>query len=42
MKNRSPVAGLPAGPTVRLMQSLKDDPARLAQFRHDYDELAGQ
>ncbi len=30
------------GPIVRLMQALKDDPARLAQFRRDYDELASQ
>src|SRR5207247_9776446 len=30
------------GPTVRLMQTLKDDPARLAQFRHQYDELVSQ
>jgi len=30
------------GPMVRLMQTLKDDPARLAQFRHQYDELVGQ
>ena len=30
------------GPIVRLMQTLKDDPARLAQFRHQYDELVGQ
>ena len=30
------------GPVVRLLQSLKDDPARLAQFRHEYDELVGQ
>ena len=30
------------GPMVRLMKSLKDDPARLAQFRREYDELVGQ
>src|SRR5437016_5617236 len=30
------------GPMVRLMQTLKDDPARLAQFRHQYDELVSQ
>jgi hypothetical protein len=30
------------GPIVRLTQTLKDDPARLAQFRHDYDERARQ
>lgn len=30
------------GPMVRLMQTLKDDPARLAQFRREYDQLAGQ
>src|SRR5437773_11915235 len=27
------------GPMVRQIQTLKDDPARLAQFRHQYDEL---
>ena len=30
------------GPMVRLMRTLKDDPARLAQFRHQYDELVSQ
>jgi ubiquinone/menaquinone biosynthesis C-methylase UbiE len=30
------------GPVVRLIQSLKDDPARLALFRRDYDALVGQ
>jgi len=30
------------GPIVRLIQALKDDPARLAQFRRDYDELVSQ
>jgi len=30
------------GPIVRLIHALKDDPARLAQFRRDYDELASQ
>src|SRR5204863_19781 len=30
------------GPMVRLMQTLKDDPARLAQFRNQYDELVSQ
>jgi ubiquinone/menaquinone biosynthesis C-methylase UbiE len=30
------------GPIVRLMQTLKDDPARLAQYRHQYDELVSQ
>ena len=30
------------GPIVRLIQALKDDPARLAHFRRDYDELVSQ
>jgi hypothetical protein len=30
------------GPVVRLVQTLKDDPVRLAQFRREYDELVGQ
>ena len=30
------------GPVVRLLQALKEDPARLAQFRRDYDELVAQ
>ncbi len=30
------------GPMVRLMKTLKEDPARLAQFRREYDELVGQ
>ncbi len=30
------------GPVVRLLQSLKEDPARLAQFRREYDALVGQ
>jgi len=30
------------GPMVRLLQTLKDDPARLAQFRHEYDEIVSQ
>lgn len=29
------------GPMVRVMQSLKDDPARLAQFRREYDGIVG-
>src|SRR3989442_968107 len=29
-------------PNVRFMQALKDDPARLAQVRRDYDELASR
>jgi SAM-dependent methyltransferase len=31
-----------AGPIIRLLQSLKDHPDRLRQFRREYDELAGQ
>lgn len=31
-----------AGPVLRLMQTLKDDPARLAKFRRDYDDLTSQ
>src|SRR5213593_4338066 len=30
------------GPMVRLLQTLKDDPARLAQFRREYDEIVSQ
>jgi len=30
------------GPIVRLLQTLKDDPARLAQFRREYDEIVSQ
>ncbi|MGI0149306.1 MAG: class I SAM-dependent methyltransferase [Thermoplasmata archaeon] len=30
------------GPVVRLVQALKDDPARLAEFRREYDEIVGQ
>src|SRR5213594_4583478 len=30
------------GPVVRLLKSLKEDPARLAQFRREYDALVGQ
>ena len=30
------------GPIVRLLQTLKDDPARLAQFRREYDEIVAQ
>jgi len=30
------------GPIVRLLQTLKDDPARLAQFRREYDEIVGR
>ena len=30
------------GPVVRLLKSLKEDPARLAQFRQEYDALVGQ
>jgi len=31
-----------AGPVIRVVQALKDDPARLAEFRREYDELASQ
>jgi SAM-dependent methyltransferase len=30
------------GPMVRLVNTLKDDPARLAQFRREYDDLVAQ
>ena len=30
------------GPIVRLLQTLKDDPTRLAQFRREYDEIVSQ
>jgi len=30
------------GPIVRLLQTLKDDPARLARFRREYDEIVSQ
>ena len=30
------------GPVVHLLKSLKEDPARLAQFRREYDALVGQ
>jgi ubiquinone/menaquinone biosynthesis C-methylase UbiE len=30
------------GPMVRVIKTLKDDPARLAQFRRSYDELVSQ
>src|SRR5947207_15542696 len=30
------------GPVVRLLHSLQKDPARLAQFRPEYDALGGQ
>src|SRR5881296_4354608 len=30
------------GPMVRLLQTLKDDPARLAQFRHEYDGIVSE
>ena len=29
-------------PVVRLLQDLKDDPARLAKFRHESDDIASQ
>jgi SAM-dependent methyltransferase len=31
-----------SGPMARLLQTLKDDPERLAQFRREYDELTSQ
>jgi SAM-dependent methyltransferase len=31
-----------AGPVIRLVQTLKGDPVRLAQFRREYEELVGQ
>ncbi len=30
------------GPIVRLLQTLKDDPTRLARFRREYDEIVSQ
>ncbi|HKW43179.1 MAG TPA: class I SAM-dependent methyltransferase [Thermoplasmata archaeon] len=30
------------GPVIRLIQMLKDDPARLAKFRREYDDLTSQ
>ncbi|MGI0148357.1 MAG: class I SAM-dependent methyltransferase, partial [Thermoplasmata archaeon] len=30
------------GPVVRLVQALKDNPARWAEFRREYDEIVGQ
>lgn len=30
------------GPIVRIVQALKDDPARLARFRREYDEIVAQ
>lgn len=31
-----------AGPVIRLLAMLKEDPARLAEFRREYDEIVGQ
>jgi len=30
------------GPMVRVLQTLKDDPARLAQFRREYDDIVSE